>query len=184
MENYKKLIEMGLDHSVARQVLPNAMRNNLVMTGNLREWKNFLAQRLCGRNTSEIEYIAYLIYKELEKYNPLVMKYTGPACKVFGKCNQGDKSCGQIYLEEKYKGKISSKVDGEDWNLLSESYFNSILNINKNFLDDENNYCVLTNDYIKKTEIAKIYGLYFYREKRINFTKENRKYWRPTIRLY
>lgn len=106
MENYKKLIEMGLDHSVARQVLPNAMRNNLVMTGNLREWKNFLAQRLCGRNTSEIEYIAYLIYKELEKYNPLVMKYTGPACKVFGKCNQGDKSCGQIYSEEKYKEKF------------------------------------------------------------------------------
>lgn len=91
--------------------------------------------------------------------------------------NDFNKYCKKQQIDiYRYKGKISSKVDGEDWNLLSESYFNSILNINKNFLDDENNYCVLTNDYIKKTEIAKIYGLYFYREKRINFTKENRKY--------
>ena len=58
---YKSLIDKGIDHSVARQVLPNGMKNQLIITGNLRQWKNFLNLRLCGRNTSEIEYVAHLI---------------------------------------------------------------------------------------------------------------------------
>ena len=109
MKDYNKLIELGVDHSVARQVLPNAMRNNLIVTGNLREWRSFINLRMCGRNTSEIYAIAYSIYKELEKYNPLVMKYTGPDCKITvrGKCTQGSKSCEVIFnenkLEEKFK---------------------------------------------------------------------------------
>lgn len=100
LEDYKKLIELGIDHSVARQVLPNAMRNNLIMTGNLREWCHFLNLRLCGRNTSEIQYIAYLIYKELKKYNPVVLGQVGPDCIQKGKCTQGHKSCGIICNEE------------------------------------------------------------------------------------
>ena len=71
------------------------MRNNLVITGNLRQFINFLNQRLCFRNTSEIHYIAYKIYQELYKLNPEIMKQVGPDCMVRGFCTQGHKTCGK-----------------------------------------------------------------------------------------
>lgn len=95
LEKYKSLIADGVLPEVARQVLPNGMRNNLVITGNLRQFINFLNQRLCFRNTSEIQYIAYKIYQELYKLNPEIMKQVGPDCMVRGFCTQGHKSCGR-----------------------------------------------------------------------------------------
>ena len=95
LEKYKALIEDGVKPEVARQVLPNGMRNNLVITGNLRQFINFLNQRLCFRNTSEIHYIAYKIYQELYKLNPEIMKQVGPDCMVRGFCTQGHKTCGK-----------------------------------------------------------------------------------------
>ena len=114
MEDYKKLIGMGIDHSVARQVLPNAMRNNLIMTGNLREWCHFLNLRLCGRNTSEIQYIAYLIYEELKKYNPVIMNQVGPDCIQKGKCTQGHKSCGVICSEYELMSRFKNLKEIEE----------------------------------------------------------------------
>ena len=97
---YKNLIDKGIDHSVARQVLPNGMKNQLIITGNLRQWMNFLNLRLCGRNTSEIEYIAYLIKQDLNNYVPHVAKYMVPDCVKLGKCTQGTKSCCNKYSDE------------------------------------------------------------------------------------
>ena len=113
LEKYTKLIEDGVKPEVARQVLPNGMRNNLIITGNLRQFINFLNQRLCFRNTSEIQYIAYKIYQELYKLNPEIMKQVGPDCIVRGFCTQGHKSCG--------KGKITIKDLEERFKLLEEN---------------------------------------------------------------
>lgn len=95
LEKYRDLISDGIKPEVARQVLPNGMRNNLVITGNLRQFINFLNQRLCFRNTSEIQYIAYKIYRELYKLNPEIMKQVGPDCMIRGFCTQGHKTCGR-----------------------------------------------------------------------------------------
>lgn len=107
LEEYKKLITSGIDHSVARQVLPNGMRNNLIITGNLREWTNFLNLRLCNRNTSEIQYIAKLIKEDLEEYVPTISKYMNPDCVTLGSCSQKHLFCGDPYTDnkcsEKYK---------------------------------------------------------------------------------
>lgn len=103
---YKSLIEKGIDHSVARQVLPNGMKNQLIITGNLRQWKNFLNLRLCGRNTSEIEYVAHLIKEDLNNYVPNIAKYMVPDCVLLGKCTQGNKTCGEKYNDEKEKEKF------------------------------------------------------------------------------
>ena len=100
INTYKKLIADGVDHSVARQVLPNGMRNQLIITVNLRQWMNFLNLRLCGRNTSEIEYVAYLIKKDLETYVPHITPYMVPDCIKLGHCTQGNKSCGHKYSDE------------------------------------------------------------------------------------
>ena len=62
---YNTLVnEYGIDHAVARQLLPNGQRNLLRVTANVRSWINFMNQRICNRNTSEIQYIAHLIREE------------------------------------------------------------------------------------------------------------------------
>lgn len=91
---------------VARQVLPNATRCNLVINANLRSWFNFLEKRLCFKNTTEINYIAFLIYKELMKVCPEIVSYFGPACFRCGKCIELDRTCGIKWsideMEKKY----------------------------------------------------------------------------------
>lgn len=107
LKKYKELITSGIDPSVARQVLPNSMRNNLIVTGNLRQWLNFLNLRLCNRNTSEIQYVALLIKEDLNKYVPTIAKYMNPDCVTLGKCTQKHMCCGTIYSDNdcamKYK---------------------------------------------------------------------------------
>ena len=101
LEQYKQLIQSGVNHSVARQLLPNSMRNNLIMTGNLRQWVNFLNLRLCNRNTSEIQYIAKLLKDDLIKDVPTIGKYMNPDCITTGKCTQKHMFCGEVYSDEK-----------------------------------------------------------------------------------
>lgn len=103
---YQKLINDGIKAEVARQVLPNSMRNNLIITGNLREWMNFMNLRLCNRNTSEIQYVAHLIKEDLKEYVPTIAEYMGPDC-LNGPCTQKHLFCGEKYsdnqMKERYK---------------------------------------------------------------------------------
>lgn len=108
-EAYDILIsKYGIDHSVARQLLPNAQRNLLIVTGNIRSWINFMNQRLCNRNTSEIQYVAYLIREDLKKIIPTCVEYMVPDCIKCGHCLQKKMSCGHKWslkeMQEKYKG--------------------------------------------------------------------------------
>ena len=77
-----------------------------------------------------------------------------------------------------YHGKVKRIVEGTNWSILTESSFSSIVNFEKAFIDEVGDYCLLTNDYIRKVEIAYIskLDLYFYMEERIDFCIENIKY--------
>lgn len=92
---------------VARQVLPNATRCNLVINANLRAWFNFLDKRLCFKNTSEINYIALLIYKELYKVCPEIVSYFGPSCFRCNKCIEMDRTCGLKWSIEELEKKFA-----------------------------------------------------------------------------
>ena len=88
-----------------------------------------------------------------------------------------EKYCKHSDIEiERYPGKIKDEADGEGWVLLTDNSFNALFSSNKSFTDNDGNYCIITNDYIKKTEIANIVGLYFYKEQRIDYIKQNRDY--------
>lgn len=105
--DYIELIEDGVKHEVARQVLPNGMRNNLVMTGNLRQWLSFIKLRACGVNTSEIQMVAGQVWQILNDYAPEIFQYAGPACVANKGCDQGHRTCGTRYslkkIQTKYK---------------------------------------------------------------------------------
>ncbi len=94
-----------------------------------------------------------------------------------------EKYCKHSDIEiERYPGRIKTKADGEGWVLLTDNSFNALFSSNKTFTDNDGNYYIITNDYIKKTEIAEIVGLYFYREQRLDFVKANKAYCEMAIK--
>lgn len=54
----------------ARAVLPAGTRTSIVVSGNLRAWREFLNKRLSPAADDEIREVAELIYKELEQLAP------------------------------------------------------------------------------------------------------------------
>lgn len=103
---YDELVASGVDHAVARQLLPNAQRNTLLVTGNVRSWINFMNQRLCFRNTSEILYIAKLILDDMKEILPVCAEYMVPDCVKYGHCTQKAMSCGNKWTKEKLDDKF------------------------------------------------------------------------------
>lgn len=76
----------------------------------------------------------------------------------------------------KYIGNVRGNAEGSGWNILSTASFNSIIKSSNLFVDTNNDCCMLTQDYIKKTEIANVFGLFFYRDTRLDFIKKNQDY--------
>lgn len=117
IQDYCQLIKLGQKCEVARDVLPNSFRCTLVMTVNLRSLKNFLNLRLCGVNTTEINYIAMLMYDELVKLFPTISQYLVPDCAqpACPACKQGKRIENCYYkkwsiekMHEKYRSLVNS----------------------------------------------------------------------------
>jgi len=70
-EMYEKLIEKGVAKEEARCVLPTGLMTKFYMTGNLRNWMQFLAQRLNTHAQLEVRIIAQKVFKELIVMFPL-----------------------------------------------------------------------------------------------------------------
>lgn len=51
---YKKLIEHGVPHYIAREVLPNSCLTDMYITANAREWRYIIGLRIARNNTPEI----------------------------------------------------------------------------------------------------------------------------------
>ena len=67
-DNYKMLLEKGLKAQEAREVLPLALKSQLIMTGFESDWKDFLDKRLketTGKVHPDMKELAELISKEL-----------------------------------------------------------------------------------------------------------------------
>lgn len=90
--SYLSLIEEGWDKEDARNVLPNAMKTNIVMTLNLRELEHICSVRLCTCAQLEIR----KLFKELRlEVNPVWRSFLNPKCVKLGYCNE-IKSCGRV----------------------------------------------------------------------------------------
>lgn len=77
----------------------------------------------------------------------------------------------------KYKGLVKAECDDENnWNMLTEKSYNAIVNNQRTFIDQKGNLCILNDDYIKNVEILNYSGLYFYKERKLEFSKKNYLY--------
>lgn len=76
---------------------------------------------------------------------------------------------------DRYSGEIKSEVHGNNWNLLTQAKVNDISNAQTYFFKDGNHY-MITNKYLRKTEMANIWGMYLYKEYTIDYSQKNGKY--------
>lgn len=69
---YLDLIRSGSTPQIARSVLPNSLKTELVMTMNLREWRHFLRLRIAPTAHPQMREIAYMVRDILVHKIPVV----------------------------------------------------------------------------------------------------------------
>lgn len=69
---YNKLIELGALPQEARSVLPNSTKTEIVITMNIRSWRNFFGLRADGAAHPQMQELAYQMLKAFHEYIPVV----------------------------------------------------------------------------------------------------------------
>ena len=95
MDFYSFLTDCGIDHDTAGYVTPQALRNILIISATPYQWKHMIGQRVCRRNTDEMQIVMLKIWKELYELSPVMFSVdqAGTFCQR-GKCMEGKMSCG------------------------------------------------------------------------------------------
>ena len=91
-KDYSKAEKQAIED--ARYVFPNACETKIVVTMNTRSLLHFFNVRCCNRAQWEIREMATEMLKECKKVAPALFKNAGPDC-VYGKCGEGNMSCGK-----------------------------------------------------------------------------------------
>ena len=99
--NYRHLVQKyGIDRDTAGYLMPQGMRNILIMTGNVNAWYNVLNARLCHRNTNETRYVSALILEQLlQAPGGEVFQHAGPNCVQASGCLEGKMICDHLYSD-------------------------------------------------------------------------------------
>ena len=95
MESYSLLTDYGMDHDTAGYVTPQALRNILIISATPYQWKHMIGQRVCRRNTDEMQIVMLKIWNELYQLSPVLFstEQTGTFCQR-DRCREGKMSCG------------------------------------------------------------------------------------------
>lgn len=101
MEEYRKIVEHGGDNDSAGYIAPQGMRNILIISATMYQWRHMIGQRICRRNTSETRYVMLKIWEELFNYAPDLFMPDSTGCFCMrGMCQEGSKSCGDPISRE------------------------------------------------------------------------------------
>jgi len=72
---YRGLIEeSGWSPQQARSVLPNALKTEIVITGNLREWLHFFRLRCAKTAHPQMQEVAKMILSDLQSRVPIIFE--------------------------------------------------------------------------------------------------------------
>jgi thymidylate synthase (FAD) len=63
--HYFALLSNGCKPEVARAVLPNSTKTEIIMTGNVRSWRNFFQLRMSNHAQSDIQHLSKLIHQAM-----------------------------------------------------------------------------------------------------------------------
>jgi thymidylate synthase (FAD) len=64
------MIQHGATPEIARSVLPNALKTEIVMTANLREWREICRQRCAKAAHPQMREVAMMVLAELRRIAP------------------------------------------------------------------------------------------------------------------
>lgn len=67
---YNRLIQLGAKPEEARSILPNSLKTEIVVTMNMRSWRNFFRLRTSERAHPQIRQISNMLLAELKKKLP------------------------------------------------------------------------------------------------------------------
>ncbi|MDD3224213.1 MAG: FAD-dependent thymidylate synthase [Clostridium sp.] len=71
-KHYLKMIDLGATPQIARSVLPNSLKTELVVTMNLREWRHFFKLRTPINAHPQMRELSVPLLKEFKKLIPVV----------------------------------------------------------------------------------------------------------------
>lgn len=77
-QTYFELLAKGCTPQIARSVLPNCLKTEIVMMANLREWRHFIKLRGSQAAHPQIRPIAYRIWCELMQVAPSIFEDLPP----------------------------------------------------------------------------------------------------------
>lgn len=72
--SYLELRRRGVPPGIARSVLPNALRTEIVITANLREWRTIISQRCSSRAHPQMRDVMCLVRASLLQIAPAVFE--------------------------------------------------------------------------------------------------------------
>ncbi|MGN0595097.1 MAG: FAD-dependent thymidylate synthase [Hominimerdicola sp.] len=119
-KHYKTFIAEGCDEKTAKHkaqkkaiedarfVLPNAANTKMVVTMNARSLMNFFKLRCCNRAQWEIRSVAAEMLRLCCEVAPTLFKNAGPSCVRFGKCCEGNMTCGKMAEVQKFYGDLKN----------------------------------------------------------------------------
>lgn len=93
---YEAAIKAGIGNDAAGYMMPQGLRNVLVISALPYELKHIISQRVCNRNTLETQYVMLLIWEQLWELSPMFRVDIGPSCLKASKCAEGKMSCGRF----------------------------------------------------------------------------------------
>jgi thymidylate synthase (FAD) len=98
LRQYEAAVGLGLDHDSAGYMMPQGLRNVLIISATPYQWKHMISQRTCRRNTDETRIVFLKIWEELALLAPALfsIETTGPFC-CKGACMEGKMSCGKPF---------------------------------------------------------------------------------------
>lgn len=77
-ELYFGMLSAGASPQIARAVLPNCLKTEIIMKCNVREWRHFIGLRGSLAAHPQIRPIAYMVWEELMKHAPNVFGDLAP----------------------------------------------------------------------------------------------------------
>lgn len=94
IKHYVNLVRSGVSNDDAGYLMPQALRNVLVISATPYQWKHMIGQRVCRRNTDETRYVMLKCWEALIEILPNMFQDVGCSC-ITSHCNEGRMSCGK-----------------------------------------------------------------------------------------
>ena len=156
---------------------------NKVYNGNLKDQEEVLKQLIMPKG-DKIKFLSLEYYEE-----PAIIKLDNYNAIFSDKCIKVDLDNNQYYEISKedfskvhindvnylegFLGVVGHEITDGNWNVLSKSIIGTFSKANYRYRDSNGVHTVLNNDCMKTIEIINVFGLFFYKETKFDYSSRN-----------